>query len=905
MAAPLPPDRLYAALKHADRETFDRICAASGRSADLPSGDASRTKIAITLMAMAEEDDQIRRLIEAHLPHPLPEDALEAFRYKQYTYADHIPLLGAHEVGRLPIRADALYVTLGFSEPRRHFDRELGGSSSEQTIEQVLTTVEAGLGSGDRRRGVVIVGDPGSGKTTLLKQLYLRVFLDGSASLGLTAGLTPVLVRADRLAVALAAGHKSLPDVLGAALEAPQVAALLARDPLLLLVDALDEAGGPAGMEAVSEWLHTQASGAAQHRWALTSRFGAWRSLARCLHGAFHEVHVYLLPLHVTQQYIRGWYRTIARVDRLDAKKLADEGEELCETVASRDFRASWRLAEMAGNPLMLSLMCLVHRCSGALPPSRAALYEACLTTLLDDLTVEKKRGEGATWTRERVGRDEAVRALAPFAWWLHERQAGLEPVSVPTEEAAARLGARRDGAAWLTFFTDDCGLLQSPDLVRTRFSHLSFQEHLVAKHAAAQGDDGAAALAARLGDSVWEEPIELALGLGPALHRGFWRAALRRPDVGAHEAQLRSLFRVASSPDTTALDEVVGRAVKAIEAPLPWWRRWLGATDPSPSADAVWLACGLLGTERIGDRAEALARHPDERVRAAVTGAPVGGAGAPQPGERRVLDCFGVPLEVVWHPPGRFWMGASRGSGRNQDDEAWDDEAPVHEVTLTRGFWLGMHPVTVAQYRAFLARCGGDAPRSLRDTNLNGPDQPVTEVDWADAGRFAASWSPDGLVASLTTEAEWEYAARGGNEQRRYPWGSERPDPTRAWWVAARGGPDKWWNDFTEDERSAARLYPAAVGGRPRGRSRWGAEDLAGNVWEWCQDGWNERHPVDNVVDRCDHGDTGSPRVVRGGSWNDPSRHLRASTRFRFGPEYLYFNLGFRVVLRPGSFDR
>jgi serine/threonine-protein kinase len=281
-------------------------------------------------------------------------------------------------------------------------------------------------------------------------------------------------------------------------------------------------------------------------------------------------------------------------------------------------------------------------------------------------------------------------------------------------------------------------------------------------------------------------------------------------------------------------------------------------------------------------------------------------GPAEPEPGERRVLDCFGVPLEVVWHPAGRFWMGASRQPGRNQDDEAEEAEGPVREVTLTRGFWLGVHPVTVAQYRAFLARCGGDPPGSFRDSNLNGPDQPVSEVDWSDAGRFAASWSPDGLVASLPTEAEWEYAARGGDEQRRYPWGSERPDPTRAWWIAARGGPDKWWSDLTEEERRAVLLlWPAAVGGRPRGWSRWGAEDLAGNVWEWCQDGWSERHPVDNVVDPCHHGDTGSPRVVRGGSWFDPSRFLRASSRLRNGPERRGSVLGFRVVLRPGSFDR
>jgi formylglycine-generating enzyme required for sulfatase activity/serine/threonine protein kinase len=259
-----------------------------------------------------------------------------------------------------------------------------------------------------------------------------------------------------------------------------------------------------------------------------------------------------------------------------------------------------------------------------------------------------------------------------------------------------------------------------------------------------------------------------------------------------------------------------------------------------------------------------------------------------PAPGTRRIIDCGGARLDLVWVPPGRFWMGATRAAGQGHDPDAQDDEGPVRQVTLTRGFWLGRHPVTVAQYAAFCAATGRARPEFARPEHAVG-DLPVTMVDWQDARAFAA-WlrAPEGLTAALPTEAEWEWAARGP-DGRRFPWGAEPPDPSRACFSPSR----------QERERARAPRGPAPVGERAAGRSPFGAEDMAGNVWEWCADAWGDEH-VPDLVDPCRRDeDPEALRVVRGGSWLRSSRRLRAAHRFWERPGLRGGSLGFRVLLR------
>jgi len=238
--------------------------------------------------------------------------------------------------------------------------------------------------------------------------------------------------------------------------------------------------------------------------------------------------------------------------------------------------------------------------------------------------------------------------------------------------------------------------------------------------------------------------------------------------------------------------------------------------------------------------------------------------------------------LMLVWIPGGTFLMGSSKEHDRpNHDPEANDAELPSHRVDLT-GFWMSMYPITNQQYARFLAETGRTAPASFTDRRFNDPAQPVVTVSWEDARAFSAWLNTYLAGARLPTEAEWEYAARG-TDGRRYPWGDELPDASRATF-------DQPW----ETGR------PEVVGHTPGGKSPFDVHDLAGNVLEWCLDGKIDSYGELEIssVDPCYFGDTRSGlRVVRGGSWTLGPQALRSASRsglpFQDKPQ----DVGFRVV--------
>jgi formylglycine-generating enzyme required for sulfatase activity len=207
--------------------------------------------------------------------------------------------------------------------------------------------------------------------------------------------------------------------------------------------------------------------------------------------------------------------------------------------------------------------------------------------------------------------------------------------------------------------------------------------------------------------------------------------------------------------------------------------------------------------------------------------------------------------------------------------------------VRISEGFWIGQHAVTNELYGRFLAE-GGAEPGAWRHRRFNAPQQPVVAVSFEDALAFCAWGTKQAgltgeVVLHLPTEAEWEYAARG-EEGRRYPWGDAKPTPERAVFGL------EW-------DKGA----PAPVGQRPRGATPLGVHDFAGNVREWCLDGWRDRYPSPSSVDLdpCFRAPGAAPRVVRGGSWDSGARRLRCATRGGWHPEYRSRYLGFRVVCR------
>ena len=259
---------------------------------------------------------------------------------------------------------------------------------------------------------------------------------------------------------------------------------------------------------------------------------------------------------------------------------------------------------------------------------------------------------------------------------------------------------------------------------------------------------------------------------------------------------------------------------------------------------------------------------------------------------QRETHTVNGQTFELVHCPPGTFTMGSP------EDEADRSDYEVQHEVTLTRGFAMGVVPVTQALWEAVT----GENPSEHQDGD-DAPQRPVETVSWFDAVRFCNALSAKlGLAAAYTidepavtcnfgatgfrlpTEAEWEYAARSGGDAFVYA-GSDDLDEV-GWYD------DSECDDEGEEGSPASIDCPQPVGGkRP---TRWGLYDLSGNVWEWCWDRWvycSTECTTDPVG-----ADEGPFRVYRGGSWLNAAGLARAASRDRFYPGDRTGSLGLRL---------
>lgn len=206
--------------------------------------------------------------------------------------------------------------------------------------------------------------------------------------------------------------------------------------------------------------------------------------------------------------------------------------------------------------------------------------------------------------------------------------------------------------------------------------------------------------------------------------------------------------------------------------------------------------------------------------------------------------------LDYVWIPPGKFVMGCS-----SEDKECESDETP-HEVEITRGFWLGKTEVTQAAWTKVM---GSNSSR------FKGDQLPVENVSWEDASAYCAK-----IGMRLPTEAQWEYAARGG-----IAWASYSVLPAVAWHQGNSGAKTHLVGQMLAN--------------------RFGLHDMLGNVREWVAD-WYAEYPGGRVVDPRGPAN-GSHKVQRGGSWTLSPRDVRASRRFRNVVSDRYSVIGFRCA--------
>lgn len=226
----------------------------------------------------------------------------------------------------------------------------------------------------------------------------------------------------------------------------------------------------------------------------------------------------------------------------------------------------------------------------------------------------------------------------------------------------------------------------------------------------------------------------------------------------------------------------------------------------------------------------------------------------------------------------GEFQMGSSRGESNDR---------PAHEVYVS-GFFIDKYEVTVDKYRRCVEEGGCSAPKKAHDDSQSfnhgasgRRNHPINGVDWHQAKAYCV-WAGK----RLPTEAEWEKAARG-TDGRVYPWGNEEPNCMLA--VMNSSG--------IERSRGCGKGQTWEVGSRPDGVSPYGAYDMAGNVFEWIADWYDEDYYGSSATRDPKGPARGSGRVLRGGSWNHTGVTLLTSSRYYDAPIYASASVGFRCA--------
>ena len=802
-----------------------------------------------------------------------PQDSPEIARYCDAAESQHatLELAGFKTRLRMSIDLEELYVPLhammdlravGESDFADAVDaekrlRETGAARDIPLVEAFREAQQR------KRRGLVILGDPGSGKTTHLKRLLLWCLRKGTAGLGLERDILPVFLPLRDL--------RDLSQGLGAFIEqeldSPHLgmpegfgARLLERGRLLLLFDGLDEVANTEHRAQVARWIQDAARVLPTCIPVVTCRFAGYGNHAR-LGEEFLELHLRPLTREQSEAFIRNWYRIVETgiaKDRAQGEVLAStRAAELVTRLREPGYRAA-RLVEMTRNPLLLANLCLVHRDRGVLPRGRAKLYEECIDVLLE----RWREGKGL---EVGVRAEDGRRVLQPAALWLHgtdERVRATAAELEPVLEPALKVVQWKGGGAreFLRTVRDESGLLTGWGQEQYGLMHLGFQEYLAAceirRRAFAGAADVLPDLAARYGQSWWQEVILILLALGdPSLFVPFMREVVKQPAFVQVPELLDLILEEAAEVSEVPFAELAGARPGGNEE---LWKRQLVALR----------VLERLGSESIEELVKRLVRHPSQEIQRWLRDRTAAVARAAAQ-ERIVTENGGV--ELVRIPAGTFLMGSPE-TEKGRDKV----EGPQHEVSVP-SFYMGRYAVTNEEYGRFReANPKVWEPRFWSDRRYNQARQPVVGLSWKEARRFA-EWAG----GRLPSEAEWEYAARAGTTEP-YLEGASEADLDRVAWY---------------DKNSDDRLH--SVG--EKNANAWGLHDVLGNVWEWVEDDWHRDYrgsPTDGSawVDKS----RSDGRSVRGGSFRIDPRNLRAAYRGVSPPDDRYSDIGFRCAQDP-----
>jgi formylglycine-generating enzyme required for sulfatase activity len=817
----------------------------------------------------------------------------------------------ASQQGQRCLQLSAIYtalLTFGFDHEQEWRDKAQVADMLAHLAEQRERAASA-LDLLNKHPRLVLLGDPGSGKSTFVNFVALCLAGEGLKNKDINlrlltnplpddkgkdqkerqpwehGGLLPVrVILRDFAATGLPpvnhqATVKHLWEFLSKQWEqlqlracADEVERCLRQEGGLVLFDGLDEVPeANARRVQIKQVVEAFAAAFPKCRIVVTSRTYAYYNQDWRLSGFREGI---LAPFTQGQivRFIDHWYAHSAVVRGMSAENALGQAE-----ILKRVIFASPQLRNLAERPLLLTLMASLHYWrGGSLPDKREELYNDVVDLLLDwwespkmirDANGQYSIAQESLTELLKIGKDRVRKALNLLAFQAHESQPDSSGTADISQDkligTLLRVGQNKDlrPEHLVDYLSERAGLLVPRGVEVYTFPHRTFQEYLAACYLT--------------DDNYPKKLVEL---------------ACRDPN------RWREVVLLAGAKAARGAASAIWNMAEAL-----CWRQ---PNDPQATSADMWgaLLAGQALAETVAfEQIEPYDRAKFERIRAWLVAiltekVPVGG---PFPATERakagdLLAAFGddregvgcdkqtgLPdIEWIRIPKGTFTMGSKN----------FDRSQPLHPVTVP-AFKISRYPVTNAQYQAFV-QSGGPANDKYGGA-FDLPNHPVVGVTWDVAVAFC-EWLTQRLRAMgeltaqeeirLPTEAEWEYAARG-KEGRVYPWGKDDPTPELA--------------NYNETGLGTT----SAVGCFPRGATPNGCEDMAGNVWEWCQDVWHDNYkgaPDDGSA--WEKGGDANLRLLKGAAYWDVAGDMRCADRDWYYRDYWgdgHNHRGFRLVRR------
>ena len=801
----------------------------------------------------------------------------------------------------------------------------------------------------DKGKHMVILGQPGAGKSTLLD--YLTLVFTGQINHTLQSRLRnplPIFVRLRDLGKS--DSKQSLLNLIESSenIELKNVPSgyferHLKNGKCIVLLDGLDEVLDETSHKQAVKEIQSFANEYPENWIVVTCRVAGW-------HGQlpnFKQYTVREFDRDDVRQFIGAWYREVARteeVNRLGGSAKAEairDAEAKAYQVSLKQADLLWGallrnegLLRIARTPLILSLVTLVHKNRTTdLPKGRARLYRECLEILLDLWDAKDK---GLT-IPDAPSLNDKLLALKTIAYHYVENgllemdNKGLEDLVTPLLRSLTR---QVSAASLIRQIYERSGVLVEQAIGQYGFAHRALHDYLAASYIAEQGLDSL--LMDHASEEHWREVILIAIGLVSPKQRAntLLESLIRQSDESpaslalagwslAEDIQVRDDLRASvknrileklSKVETASDFSLLSDALLDTDAAAlhNWINTVLIGNDAELRIRVLNELLPDLGSEKsapfvptlvkiLGDaQVESGPRMHAAMVLGRIKAAPDAELWSALESARQEKDHW-LKATATWAwcelgryeelglvkvPAGEFLMGTT-----DEDEFAGDYEKPQHTPYLS-AFYIGKFPVTVAQYRSFIQESQYKTADEDSAKGIN--NHPVVNVSWEDAVKFA-QWH--GMT--LPSEAQWEKAARGA-DGRIYPWGND--------WQSGLANTDEYWSKGTRG--LWARLRRRNVGTTtsvgyfsPQGDSPYGCADMSGNVWEWCNDWFDEneyKNRAGKSVKDPRGPQNGRYRVLRGGSFNDYHRYARCALRSGDDPNYFFSNIGFRVCVSP-----